>query len=97
MITVDRTNIFAEWLNKLKDRRANAVILNHVDRMRNDNMGKYKSVGDGVFEKKIDYGLGYRLYYCWQGKELVLLLCGGDKSTQQNDIDQAKEIRRGLV
>jgi putative addiction module killer protein len=97
MITVDRTDIFAEWLNKLKDRRANAVILTHIDRMKNNNMGKSKSVGDGVFEKKIDYGPGYRLYYCWQGKELVLLLCGGDKSNQQNDINHAIEIRKGLV
>ena len=97
MITIDRTDIFANWLGKLKDRRANATILNHIDRMKNNNMGKFKSVGDGVFEKKIDYGPGYRLYYCWQGKQLVLLLCGGDKSTQQNDINQAIEIRKGLV
>ena len=97
MITVDRTDIFASWLDKLKDRRANAVILTHIDRMRNDNMGKSKPVGDGVLEKKIDYGSGYRLYYCWRGKELVLLLCGGDKSTQQKDINQAIEIRKELV
>lgn len=97
MIDIDRTEIFAEWLSNLKDRRANAVILTHIDRMKNNNMGKFKSVGDGVLEKKIDYGPGYRLYYCWQGKELILLLCGGDKSNQQNDINQAIEIRKGLL
>ena len=97
MANVSTTDIFDKWLDGLKDRRANARILVHIGRMEEGNMGDVESVGDGVFEKKIDCGPGYRLYYCWQGEQLVLLLCGGDKSTQQNDINQAIEIRKGLV
>jgi putative addiction module killer protein len=96
MAKVSATNIFDKWLDGLKDRRANVRILVHIGKMEEGNMGDVKSVGDGVFEKKIDYGPGYRLYYCQRGKELILLLCGGDKSTQQNDINQAKAIKKGL-
>jgi len=97
MITVDRTDIFAKWLKKLKDRRAKALILNHIDNMENGKMGDTKSVGGGVFEKKIDYGPGYRLYYCQRGKEWLLLLCGGDKSNQQEDIKYAKRLKEELL
>ena len=97
MFTIDRTDIFAKWLRKLKDRTAKAIILNHIDRMESGNMGDVKSVGSGVFEKKIDYGPGYRLYYCLVGETWVLLLCGGKKSAQQEDIERAIEIKKGLV
>jgi putative addiction module killer protein len=96
MVNVDRTEIFAEWLKKLKDRRARAIILNHIDNMENGKMGDAKSVGSGVYEKKIDYGPGYRLYYCKSGQNWILLLCGGDKSIQQEDINKAKGIKKGL-
>ena len=96
MLTVDRTDAFAKWLRKLKDRNARAIILNHIDRMEDGNIGDAKSIGDGLFEKKIDYGPGYRLYYCKIGETWILLLCGGDKSTQQEDIKRAKEIKKGL-
>lgn len=96
-MNISRTEIFAKWLKKLKDRRAKAIILNHIDNMENGKIGNTKSVGDGIYEKKIDYGPGYRLYYCQQNKDWILLLCGGDKSTQQDDINQAKEIRKGLL
>ena len=59
------------------------------------NLGKVRSVGDGVWEKKINYGPGYRLYYTWIEDELILLLCAGDKSTQDKDIVQAKKIKKG--
>jgi putative addiction module killer protein len=95
-ITVDKTEHFLKWLTKLKDRHAKAIITNHADRMESGNFGNVKSVGDGVFEKKIDYGPGYRLYYCQTGETIILLLCGGDKSNQQADINQAKEIRKEL-
>jgi len=57
---------------------------------------KAEPVGDGVYEKKINYGAGYRLYYCQLGDKWIMLLCGGDKSTQQDDIEKAKEIKKGL-
>ena len=96
MVTVDRTEIFIKWLKKLKDRRAKAIIAIHIDRMEDGNFGKTEHVGDGVYEKKIDYGSGYRLYFCQMGDAWVLLLCGGDKSNQQADINYAKELRKGL-
>ena len=95
-ITVEKTDIFDEWLKNLKDRRAKAIILNHVDRIEDGNMGKFKSIGDGVFEKKIFYGPGYRLYFCNLGERWILLLCGGDKSTQKNDIKQAKDLKEKM-
>ena len=64
--------------------------------MEDGKMGNTQPVGSGVYEKKIDYGPGYRLYYCKRGVDWILLLCGGDKSTQQADIDKAKEIKKGL-
>jgi len=92
MFTINKTDIFSKWLHKLKDRRGRAIILNHIDNMEEGKLGDVKSVGGGVYEKKIDYGPGYRLYYSMQGKDIILLLCGGDKSTQQEDIKQAKLI-----
>ena len=94
MVVVNRTEHFAAWLKKLKDRRAKAIIINHIDYMADGKMGSAKPVGEGVYEKKIDYGPGYRLYYCKKGINWILLLCGGNKSTQQEDIDQAKQMKR---
>ena len=96
MITVNKTDIFSKWLNKLKERRAKAIILNHIDNMEDGKLGVFESVGNGVYEKKIDYGPGYRLYCGKQGSSIILLLCGGDKSTQQDDINQAKKIWKEL-
>jgi len=95
-MTIDRTDIFAKWLRKLKDRRAKAIIMSHIDRMEEENMGIVEPVGDSVYEKKINYGPGYRIYFCLLGSKWVILLCGGDKSSQQDDINRAKELRRGL-
>jgi putative addiction module killer protein len=96
MVNVGKTDVFAEWLKKLKDRRARAIILNHIDNMESGKIGDAKPVGSGVYEKKIDYGPGYRLYYCKCGQNWILLLCGGDKSAQQEDIRKAKEIKKRL-
>ena len=95
-MVVDKTHYFAVWLKKLRDRSARAIILNHIDRIENGNLGKVESVGEGVCEKKIDYGPGYRLYFCQIKDTWILLLCGGDKASQQNDIQFAKKIKRGL-
>ena len=94
---IDKTDIFAKWLRKLKDLKAKAIIMNHIDRMEDGNMGKVESVGEGIYEKKIDYGPGYRLYFCRFSDTWVLLLCGGSKSSQQEDIDQAKKLKGGQL
>lgn len=85
-----RTDQFAEWLANLKDRRGRAKILDRIDRLEEGNPGKTRSVGSGVIEMKIDFGPGYRVYYAQHGQLLVLLLCGGDKSTQKSDIKRAQ-------
>ncbi|MDR2590154.1 MAG: type II toxin-antitoxin system RelE/ParE family toxin [Oscillospiraceae bacterium] len=96
MFIVNKTNIFVEWIKKLKDRKARAIILNHIDNMEEGKLGVFVSVGSGVFEKKINYGPGYRLYYVKHGGNIILLLCGGDKPTQQNDIIQAQKLWKEL-
>lgn len=97
LVTILKTNIFEKWFNKLKDRQAKSIILIHIGRMTNNNFGVTKSVGSGIFEKKIYYGPGYRLYYCCQGQTWVLLLCGGDKSTQNTDVKEAKQIKENIL
>lgn len=81
---------FKEWLDGLRDITARQKIRIRLDRVRLGNLGNNRAVGDGVFELKIDYGPGYRVYYALEGKTVVLLLLGGDKSTQGKDIEQAK-------
>jgi len=92
MVEVLRTAIFDRWLGKLKDRRAVARILVRIDRLALGNPGDVKAVGGRVSELKIDYGPGYRVYFAQRGQQLVLLLCGGDKSTQSQDISTAQMI-----
>lgn len=84
--------IFDRWLRKLKDRRAAARILVRIDRLALGNPGDVRSVGGGVSELKIDYGAWYRVYFAQRGQTLVLLLCGGDKSTQSLDISTAQRL-----
>jgi putative addiction module killer protein len=81
---------FTEWLSHLRDRDAHARISARLNRVKLGNFGIIKVLGDGVNEIKIDYGPGYRLYYAMNGKTIVLLLIGGDKSTQKQDIKLAK-------
>jgi len=90
-ITEDGRSLFAEWLRGLKDRRARARILVRLNRVRLGNLGDSKSVGDGVFELRMTFGPGYRIYFGREGDTVVILLCGGDKSTQSKDIAQAKD------
>ncbi|MEI3315566.1 MAG: type II toxin-antitoxin system RelE/ParE family toxin [Eggerthellaceae bacterium] len=95
MIEVLQTDEFAKWLKRLKDTAARARILVRIQRLSlTENFGDVKPVGDGVFEMRIDYGSGYRLYYALKGSELVLLLIGGDKSSQQRDIAKAKKLNQ---
>lgn len=81
---------FKEWLDGLKDIVARQKIRIRLDRIRLGNLGKNRSVGEGVYELKIDYGPGYRVYYGLEKKTVVLLLLGGDKSSQKKDITQAR-------
>ena len=85
----DGTRPFDEWLDKLRDLRAVARIDARVTRMGAGNPGNYKSLGNGLYELKIDYGPGYRIYFAFSGQQIVLLLCGGDKASQQSDIQAA--------
>lgn len=87
--TLDGACPFDEWLNDLRDRQARHRIIKRIARLRGGNPGDYKSVDQGVYELRIDYGPGYRLYVALAGEQIVLLLCGGDKTTQQRDIDQS--------
>ena len=89
---VKESGVFSEWLRRLRDARAVAKIAARIDRLRYGNPGDAKSVGGGVVEMRIDYGPGYRVYFTRRGPTLVLLLCGGDKRTQQRDILRAQEI-----
>ncbi|MGF2039407.1 MAG: type II toxin-antitoxin system RelE/ParE family toxin [Nostoc sp. CmiVER01] len=90
-LSVNGINPFSEWFDSLRDIRAKAKIRARLDRVEAGNLGDCKSVGDGVFELRIDYGSGYRIYFGQQGSTVIILLCGGDKSTQDKDIAKAKE------
>jgi putative addiction module killer protein len=90
-IRTDGVCPFDKWLDSLRDRKAKAKIRARLDRTEDGNLGDYKSLGEGVFELKVDYGPGYRIYFAQEGAVIILLLCGGDKSTQEQDINKAKE------
>jgi putative addiction module killer protein len=94
MITIRQTQVFRSWLRELRDRRAAARIAIRIDRLALGNPGDIRAVGAGVSEMRIDYGPGYRVYFMYQGHALTLLLCGGDKSTQQADIARAQRLAR---
>jgi putative addiction module killer protein len=94
MKAVKRTIEFAEWLKGLRDVRATAKITSRIDRMEEGNLGDVASVGEGVSEARIHYGPGYRLYFVERGSEIVVLLCGGDKSSQRRDISHAKRLAK---
>ena len=87
-----KSSVFAEWLGGLRDYVALAKITARLDRVENGNIGICKSVGNGVSEMKIDYGPGYRIYFLKRGDALIVLLAGGDKSSQKADITKAKQI-----
>ncbi len=92
MIEVVRTSDFETWLTKLKDLRSKARIIRRLDRLAQGNPGDVRPIGKGLSELRLDVGPGYRVYYRQDGDTLILLLCGGDKSTQQKDIEKAHEL-----
>ena len=83
---------YEEWFVSIRDMRAQALVLNRIDRVRLGNFGNCRSVGSGVYELKIFYGPGLRIYFGLEGDEIVVLLCGGDKGTQSRDISYAHEL-----
>jgi putative addiction module killer protein len=92
MIEVRQTEVFARWLKSLRDAKAASKIAQRIVRVSSGLMGDVKPVGEGISELRINFGPGYRIYFAQKGKVLILLLCGGDKSTQATDIKRAKEL-----
>jgi len=82
---------FDDWFDSLKDKRSQAIVATRVNRIVQGNFGQCRKLEDGIWEFKIDYGPGYRVYFAEDGDTVVLLLCGGDKSTQPKDIVRARE------
>jgi putative addiction module killer protein len=97
---VKKTDVFKKWMKKLNDAIAKAHINRRIDRLERGNPGDFKTIGEGCSEMRIDYGPGYRVYYKLSagqqdtGREIIIILCAGDKSTQQEDIDKAKRLAR---
>ena len=96
MIEIRKTDVFARWIDGLRDVRARARILVRIERLAGGNPGDVKPVGQGVSELRIDYGPGYRVYFKQRGDVLVILLAGGTKKTQSRDIRRAMELANGL-
>lgn len=92
MNTIQTTEVFDKWFDELRDRIAKARIQARIDRAEDGNFGDCSPVGEGVSEMRIHVGAGYRVYYTQVGMEIFLLLAGGDKSTQQRDIETALEL-----
>jgi putative addiction module killer protein len=96
MIEIRQTNEFASWLRAVRDPIAKAKITSRIERMRKGNFGDWKQVEPGVSELRIDQGPGYRVYFTQRGNTVILILCGGDKTTQDADIARAVEMVEDL-
>ena len=96
MVEIRKTKDFAQWLDDLSDIRARARIQVRIERLAAGHVGDVKHLGEGVSELRIDYGPGYRVYFKKQGREVVILLAGGDKRTQAGDIKTALRLARNL-
>jgi len=95
-VTLIRTEVFAEWLNGLDDRRGKARILARLTSAEHGNFGDCEPVGDGVLEMRVHFGSGYQVYFTRFGNVVYVLLCGGDKASQRRDIGRAKAMAREL-
>lgn len=92
MIEVRQTAEFSRWLRRLRDANAVARIVARIRRMEQGNLGDSRSLGAGLMEMRVDYGPGYRVYYVHRGATIVILLCGGDKRTQRQNIKRARKL-----
>ena len=96
MKEIRETETYKKWFAALNDTRAKTRINIRVKRLAINNPGDVKPAGEGISEMRVDYGPGYRVYFKDTGKEIIILLCGGDKKTQDNDINKAKELWKNL-
>jgi len=96
MMEIRKTEVYARWIDGLRDIRARARILARVERLATGNPGDVKPVGEGVSELRINFGPGYRVYYTQRGREIIILLARGDKSSQARDIKTALRLARNL-
>lgn len=94
MPEIRQTEVFLKWRGRLRDDKARAAIASRIARLSTGLVGDAKAVGDGVMEMRIHYGPGYRIYFVRRGNEVVILLCGGDKSSQARDIEIAREMAK---
>ena len=96
MIRVEETDNFKKWMRDMKDRKARSIINARIRRLSLGNKGDTKYITDGISELRIDFGPGYRVYYIEENQTIIILLCGGDKSSQKRDIEEAKLIAQNL-
>ena len=96
VVTIRQTDAYEKWFRKLRDREAKARILIRIKRLSANNPGDVRSVGGGISELRIDYGPGYRVYFCRVDGAMAVLLLGGDKSTQRQDIEKARDLAQKL-
>jgi putative addiction module killer protein len=96
MLTIYTTETFDRWFASLKDRLSARRIQARIDRVEDGHFGDHKSVGEGVLEMRLHHGPGFRVYFTWMGQEIVILLAGGDKSSQAKDIETAQQLVRQL-
>ena len=96
MLEIRKTESYAQWIDNLRDLQARARVQVRIERLIAGNLGDVRAVGEGVSELRIDYGPGYRVYFTKRGREVVILLAGGDKSTQSADIKTALRLARNL-
>ncbi len=92
MVELKQTETFRKWRQRLKDQRARGLIASRLDRLAYGHAGDVTAVGQGISELRIHHGPGYRIYFQQRGEEIIILLCGGNKSTQAKDIKAAKQL-----
>lgn len=97
MIEIFKTDVYLKWFNSLKSKKIQAILDMHIERMRFGNFGNSKPIGKGLSELKISYQAGFRIYYKNQNGKIVILLCGGDKSTQKEDVLKAHKIAQEIL